>query len=67
MLGLGREPFAWHASCEGALVFVGGPSLKEAQALLASALLCRPPPPPALHCSVVLVWSSKGSQEHLRR
>lgn len=66
MLGLGREPFAWHASCEGALVFVGGPSLKEAQALLASALLC-PPPPTALHCSVVLAWSSKGSQEHLRR
>lgn len=55
MLGLGREPFAWHASCEGALVFVGGPSLKEAQALLASALLCRPPPHPL--CTAVLSWS----------
>lgn len=50
MLGLGREPFAWHASCEGVLVLVGGPSLKEAQALLASALLCLPPPCSALQC-----------------
>lgn len=56
MLGLGREPFAWHASCEGALVFVGGPSLKEAQSLLASALLCLPPPLASPLCTAVLSW-----------
>lgn len=53
MLGLGRESFVWHASREGVLVLVGGPSLKEAQALeSASCFVVHLPTP----CTAVLSW-----------